>query len=99
MIFPVKVSATMLSLTTYMKIEALNMPSLLSFLDSCDAALSSFDLPEGTTEAVRRDVRQRLETCRFKVQELELRMPGMTGNLLSTVEVCIVRVNTALTIQ
>lgn len=99
MVLRVKISATMLSLTTFIKLESLNSPQLVILIKACDLALSTFDLPFGASESTRRDVWQRLKTCRSKVQELELRTPGITSNLLSTVEVCIVRIDTVSVTQ
>lgn len=98
-ILGVKVTATMLSLTTFIRLEDLRSPQLLLLIKACDFTLSTFDLPPGTSDSSRQEIRQRLNTCRSRVQELEIRCPGITGNLLSTVEVCIVRADTAVVTQ
>ena len=50
-ILGVKISATMLSLTTFIKLEALNSPQLSMLVKACDLTLSTFDMPPGTSDS------------------------------------------------
>ena len=89
-----RTSAVMLSLVALVGPDSIDDDIFKTFVSVCDAALFTCDLPLENFSSGSGDMHQALEICREKVQELEAKQAGICGDLLSTVEVCIDRLET-----